>query len=556
MKSIIFLSLLLIFIQVEAKYSTKCGTDKLKIRPKPINLSKSSKMGSISKATSYTPISIGYDFTTLEKPSSMSSSTFSNVKSLLQETRVEFSKILQIQHQKIDLSKYVADLIEVCGIDTIGEDYPNFLIENDLIIFPMFDDLGAETLAAAAPCITDDNLRPIAGILYLNYDLNFNIKNTNLYMKNLLLHEITHILAFHPFYFQYLGMSRTIGSDSYIISKKVIEKAREHFNCNSLTEIQLENQGGTGSVGSHWESRYMLGDYMISTDYPDVTISDLTLALFEDTGFYKVNYYSGGLFKFGKNKGCSFFNTKCIINEKAAFDDFCDVEDKPICSSSRALKSVCYLGEGTEIIPTQYQYFNNPYKGGFSFADYCPVPLYYDYDFLDYFPNHCLVGTLNSSYAYEETIGTDSLCFMSSLIPNSFENELSSQIPVCYKVECDTSNNNIIVIVGTQRITCPNEGGLVSNIDGLKGSIECPKYSDICSSNDNLICNGMFDCFTKLANKNNYNYQTSYYDYSGRTYDLYDDYYYDYFDEYDLFGSNNFEINLYVLLICLILYIN
>jgi hypothetical protein len=300
----------------------------------------------------------------------------------------------------------------------------------------------------------------------------------------------------------------------------------------------------------------MLGDYMISTDYPDVTISDLTLALFEDTGFYKVNYYSGGLFKFGKNKGCSFFNTKCIINEKAAFDDFCDVEDKPICSSSRALKSVCYLGEGTEIIPTQYQYFNNPYKGGFSFADYCPVPLYYDYDFLDYFPNHCLVGTLNSSYAYEETIGTDSLCFMSSLIPNSFENELSSQIPVCYKVECDTSNNNIIVIVGTQRITCPNEGGLVSNIDGLKGSIECPKYSDICSSNDNLICNGMFDCFTKLANKNNYNYQTSYYDYSGRTYDLYDDYYYDYFDEYDLFGSNNFEINLYVLLICLILYIN
>ena len=67
-------------------------------------------MSSVSKATSYTPISIGYDFTTLEKPSSMSSSTFSNVKSLLQETRVEFSKILQIQHQKIDLSKYVVDL--------------------------------------------------------------------------------------------------------------------------------------------------------------------------------------------------------------------------------------------------------------------------------------------------------------------------------------------------------------------------------------------------------------------------------------------------------------
>ena len=54
----------------------------------------------------------------------------------------------------------------------------------------------------------------------------------------------------------------------------------------------------------------MLSDYIIYTDYLDLVISDITLALFEDSGFYKVNYYSGGLFKFGKNKGCSFFHNK------------------------------------------------------------------------------------------------------------------------------------------------------------------------------------------------------------------------------------------------------
>ena len=40
----------------------------------------------------------------------------------------------------------------------------------------------------------------------------------------------------------------------------------------------------------------MLGDYMISSDYIEIIISDITLAYFEDTGFYKVNYYTGGLF--------------------------------------------------------------------------------------------------------------------------------------------------------------------------------------------------------------------------------------------------------------------
>ena len=50
----------------------------------------------------------------------------------------------------------------------------------------------------------------------------------------------------------------------------------------------------------------MLGDYMIATIYNDFAMSDINLALFEDTGFYKVGYYSRGLFKFGKNKGCFF----------------------------------------------------------------------------------------------------------------------------------------------------------------------------------------------------------------------------------------------------------
>ena len=46
---------------------------------------------------------------------------------------------------------------------------------------------------------------------------------------------------------------------------------------------------------------------MISADYTDVVISDIILALFEDTGLYKVNYYTGGLFRFGKIKDSLFW---------------------------------------------------------------------------------------------------------------------------------------------------------------------------------------------------------------------------------------------------------
>ena len=73
-----------------------------------------------------------------------------------------------------------------------------------LAVFPSFESsLGDNALAAAGACITDGRSRPrpIFGILYINPQLSFSIKNTDIYMKNLLLHEVTHILVFTPILF-------------------------------------------------------------------------------------------------------------------------------------------------------------------------------------------------------------------------------------------------------------------------------------------------------------------------------------------------------------------
>ena len=511
----IYQFLILLLININFIQSFKCGADKIKLNPKPITLKSINKNQNLAKANaeSATPIAIGYDFSTLQRPSSMSTTTYNNIKSALIDVSAEFSKFLKVNHRQFNLEGMKNTLMDYCGLSVIGANYENFLIRNDLIIFPQFDStLESTVIAAAAACIIESSsYHPYGGVLYINPNINFNKKNINVYMKNILLHEITHILVFSPGIFGGLKLNSTISGIPYITSKNVVAKAREHFGCSSLRGVPLESQGGSGTAGAHWESRYMLGDYMVSTDFPDSAISDITIALFEDSGFYEVNYYSGGLFKFGKNEGCNFFSQKCIENEEAKFNEFCDEENEPLCSSSRTIKSSCYLITYNSQLPSAYQYFSSSRKGGFSYADYCPLP-YENIDASDYFPKHCQFGSSSSNYG--EKLGLNSFCFMSSIVQSS-SNDIN-ETPACYEIECDSSNQKIIVKIGSNSIECPTIGGSVTAPSGLKGTIDCPAYSELCPIN-NVMCNDMYTCLTQHAKKDNYNYASSPYNYEGST---------------------------------------
>jgi len=35
------------------------------------------------------------------------------------------------------------------------------------------------------------------------------------------------------------------------------EQAMAHYNCSSLQGVEVENQGGSGTAGSHWEQRIL-----------------------------------------------------------------------------------------------------------------------------------------------------------------------------------------------------------------------------------------------------------------------------------------------------------
>lgn len=361
--SVNFLGILLIFFNISLIICRLCGVDQFNIEPYPLDIkaqvSSLESSSSTTNSKTYGPIKIGLDFTSFEKPLLMTSEVYSNIKSLLKETAKEFKKFLKIIHQNYDISSFYTNIINNCKVNTISSQYSNFLIDNDLIIFPMFSDqLNEGTLATAGPCLTisNPNPRPIAGYLHINSKINFSLLNSNLYLKNILFHEITHVLLFNINLLKKLGIMKEVNSINYIISPKAINQIRKHFDCSSITQFPLETQGGSGTAGEHWDSRYMLGDYMVGNQYQEQAISDITLALFEDTGYYQVNYYSGGLLKFGKGKGCNFINKKCIENEKPISNEFCVVPDELKCTSARTMKGNCLIAH-YERIPEEYQYF-------------------------------------------------------------------------------------------------------------------------------------------------------------------------------------------------------
>ncbi|KAJ1361118.1 hypothetical protein KIN20_020301 [Parelaphostrongylus tenuis] len=136
-----------------------------------------------------------------------------------------------------------------------------------------------------------------------------------------------------------------INHDVYmIVTPKVRQEARDYFRCPDLEGAEIESQGSTATRGSHWEKRVFENEAMTGVATQVYAITRLTLALFEDSGWYKANYE---------------------------------------CSATRLAKVRCTLVEGTADVPDEYDY-NAPnfYKdkkgrvvtgrGRVELADFCP----------------------------------------------------------------------------------------------------------------------------------------------------------------------------------------
>ena len=481
--------------------SFPCGHSQLQknITLKFINYTDTETESKLRNTAEYHPLEFFVDYTNFVAFNpSVSQSYQKQMKNAITKATEALGKLLNVAYHP-RFSAYLKD----CDSDLIYNEFVS--TSKDVLLIPLIKtqrDLGENVIASASACLMESRTkRPIAGILNLLNTYKFESKNAEEYLQMLLIHEITHILVFSSGLFDYFNTNKEIykqvtlrGEKKIIIvTPKVVEMARVHFGCDSLEGVEIESQGGSGSAGSHWEARTMLGDYMISTNYDESVISEITLALFEDSGWYTVNYYTGGLFRFGKNQGCDFIKEKCVIDGKTTFPlDFC-TKNYEGCTAGHLAKGECYLGKYEETLPKRFQYFSEPKAGGFPSADYCPVTAVpFDEVYSYYLPLHCKSGTVTHSSKYGETLGERSIC-----VETIFD---SKHMGICYEVKCKSDPNRIEITVNDEVIVC-KEGEEEKEVL-LHGVLYCPDYIRICSGTK--WCNDPLDCI------NDESYNTEY----------------------------------------------
>ena len=415
-------------------------------------------------------------------------------------------------------------------------------VSYDLVIFPVF------TSRDETSCFNlkrdEFTNRPIVSILNIPYNLvKKSGNNAKFYIESLLLHEFTHILGFLNETFQYFpnGYDGTIqkrttrGIERYfIVTEKVVNFAQEYYGCPSISGLELEDQDENGLPSSHWEARILLGEYMNLDQYqPEVVISDFTLALLEDSGWYQVKYYTGGLMRFGKNKGCNFLSEECSSSQGITTfkNEFFDIEDdnNPSCSSGRLSRAYCQTNDYATGIPIiEYSRITIADKsdlgGKTKNADYCFGFIQDSNEEINnLYVGNCKFGNGNygskitynqsgkhSNSESENELGEKysdiSFCILSEAFPTqtNLRNRYNGVIhPMCYEMIC--SEKILTVKIKNQYIVCPREGGKVEVNGDFEGYIYCPDYNLICTGT--VQCNDMFDCIDKKSETKKPNYE-------------------------------------------------
>lgn len=206
---------------------------------------------------------------------------------------------------------------------------------------------GGMTIAYAGWCELDPyTKRPIAGAINFCPDrINTDAEGFG-DMLDTSIHEIIHVLAFtDSLYGHYVDENgQTRGMNSVVrqttvdastnklslITPKVVEAARQHFQCDDVSQVSLENEGGDSTAHSHWEELHYEGEIMCGKQSGRAPLTNLTLGLLDDSGWYQIDYTKSGFLQYGHNAGCMFPGLSCL-GLTAAFPRYhCTAQEKEI----------------------------------------------------------------------------------------------------------------------------------------------------------------------------------------------------------------------------------
>jgi len=114
--------------------------------------------------------------------------------------------------------------------------------------------------------------------------------------------------------------------------------------------------------GSHWEKRLLMNEIMTGSVDTRSVVSAMTLALLEDSGWYKANYSMADRLDWGRNQGTEFVTLPCNL-WKGAYH--CNNTQLSGCTHNREAEGYCPIVSYNDDLPQWARYFPQANKGVF-----------------------------------------------------------------------------------------------------------------------------------------------------------------------------------------------
>jgi len=305
-----------------------------------------------------------------------------------------------------------------------------------------------------------------------------------------------------------------------MVTPRVVEEVRRHFDCPSLEGAELEDQGGDGTAFTHWEKRIFQNEAMTGTVHTAKPVyTRMTLALLEDSGWYIPDYSHAQELSWGKGAGCEFAVKSCkeLMDQTSDMDKatpFCNSlmqnAEKTFCTEDKESVGSCNLVIFSQNIPDIYQNFDavegvdkkdiGKVGSSVTLADFCPYVQEFSWrgggggDEDEQRGTRCdnrgNAPDEDNNYAIE-AFGSQSKCFKQG---GKWEQKSCTMIKQwtrygsgCYDYQCQGGLLNIIV--RDVKYSCHAQGQkipieLVLDSSSGKwlhtGSVICPACSEIC----------------------------------------------------------------------------
>lgn len=177
-------------------------------------------------------------------------------------------------------------------------------------------------------------------------------------MLDTAVHEVFHALAMNRRLMEYFTKPDGSPHDQVLIEKNghtmvatpaVKRELQRLLDCDDIEGARLENEGGSGTAGNHWERRMFVGEMMVGNSIASIrdALTPLTLALAEDSGWYIPQYKNAGIMTYSFKKGCGFAEASCAVKSPELEGSFCWDRNPQKGSCTPDHSSVGYCGSNS-----------------------------------------------------------------------------------------------------------------------------------------------------------------------------------------------------------------